>query len=92
MGNIIYQGDKPPLAKLYRVSLIPPKDTLTGKEQEKSKWELRQEFIVRADDPGQASAKAEAYYNADGKNYQADSIEVWAQCTENPDIFTRDSY
>lgn len=91
MANLLYQGEKPPLAKLYRVSLIPPKDTLTGKEQQ-CKWELRQEFIVRADDPGQASAKAEAYFNADGKNYSADSIEVFGVCTENPDIFTRDSY
>lgn len=92
MDNLLYKKEKVPLAKLYKVSLLPPKDTLTGKDQSYDKWSLREEFIVRADDPGTASAKAEAYFNADGKNYAADSIEVFGVCTENPDIFTRDSY
>ena len=43
---------------------------------------------MRADDVGQASAKAEAFFNAGGElAYSAASIYVFGECTENPDIF-----
>lgn len=90
--NKLYENEKAPLPKLFRVVLMPPKESLTG-DKEQSRWDVRQMFIVRADDPGQASAKAEAFFNA-GKDweYSATEISVYGECTENPDIFKTDCY
>ena len=89
--NKLYPNENPPLPKLFRVILVPPKESLTG-DKENSPWDKRESFIVRADDPGMASAKAEAFFNAGGKEYSATEISVYGECTENPDIFRTNYY
>lgn len=49
--NKLYPNETPPLPKLFRVILMPPKESLTG-DKENSPWDKRESFIVRADDPG----------------------------------------
>ena len=88
--NKLYPNENPPLPKLFRVTLMPPKESLTG-DTENSPWDKRESVIVRADDPGSASAKAEAFFNAKDKELNVTEISVYGECTENPDIF-RSSY
>lgn len=92
--NKLYTGGSAPMPKLFRVTLMPPKESLTG-DKEKSPWDLEKRFIVRADDPGQAAAKAAAFFNASdegGGKYEATEISVYGECTENPDVFTSNHF
>lgn len=89
--NKLYQDGNPPLPKLFRVTLMPPKESLTG-GSENSPWEKREYVIVRADDPGAASAKAEAFFYAGDKELNAIEVSVCGEGTENPDIFRASGY
>ena len=53
--NKLYPNEIPPLPKLFRVILMPPKESLTG-ATEHSPWDQMESVIVRADDPCSASA------------------------------------
>ena len=55
--NKLYPNEPPPLPKLFRVILMPPKESLTG-DTENSPWDKRESVIVRADDPGRRETHA----------------------------------